>query len=84
MVWQDTRRRTTISWPVAPAFLVGLLLLSLVLVGLIQAGVFVYAYQRIGISPTWLLGLLALSMLGAPSTCRWPACPPRSSVPPAW
>jgi uncharacterized membrane protein len=65
MVWQDTRRRTTISWPVAPAFLVGLLLLSLVLVGLIQAGVVVYAYQRIGIGPAWLLGLLALAMLGS-------------------
>jgi uncharacterized membrane protein len=52
-----------VFWPAAPAFLVGLLLLSLVLVGLVQAGVLVYAYQRIGIGPGWLLGLLAISML---------------------
>jgi uncharacterized membrane protein len=65
MGWQDTRRRTTVFWPVAPAFLLGLLLLYLLLVGLVQAGVLVYAYQRVGISPAWLLGLLALSMLGS-------------------
>jgi uncharacterized membrane protein len=61
---QDTRRGTTVVWLVRPAFLVGLLLLSLVLVGLLQIGVLVYAYQRIGIGPVWLLALLALSMLG--------------------
>jgi hypothetical protein len=58
MAWQGTSRRTTILWPVAPAFLLGLLLVSLVLVGLVQVGVLVYAYQRIGISPAWLVGLV--------------------------
>jgi uncharacterized membrane protein len=65
MAWQGTSRRTTILWPVAPAFLLGLLRVSLVLVGLVQVGVLVYAYQRIGISPAWLVGLVALSMLGS-------------------
>lgn len=65
MAWRDTRDRTTICWPVAPGFLVGLLLLSLVVAGLVQVGVLVYAYQRIGIGPAWLLGLLALSLLGS-------------------
>ena len=65
MVWQGTSRRTTSLWPAGSAFLLGLVLLSLVLVGLVQAGVLVYAYQRIGVSPAWLLGLLALSMLGS-------------------
>jgi uncharacterized membrane protein len=65
MVWHDTRRQTPVLWPVAPAFLLGLLLLLLVVVGLVQAGVLVYAYRRIGIGPAWLLGLLALSMLGS-------------------
>ena len=65
MGWQDTSRRTTSLWPAGSAFLFGLVLLYLVLVGLVQAGVLVYAYQRIGISPGWLLGLLALSMLGS-------------------
>jgi len=63
-------------------FLLGLLLLSLVLVGLVQAGVLVYAYQRIGIGPAWLLGLLAVSMLGRAVNLPVPACLPRSSVPP--
>jgi uncharacterized membrane protein len=65
MAWQDTSHRTAVLWPAAPAFLVTLLVLSLVLVGLVQAGVLVYAHQRIGIGPAWLLGLLALSMLGS-------------------
>ena len=65
MGWQDTSRRTTSLWPAGSAFLFGLVLLYLVLVGLVQAGVLVYAYQRIGISPGWLVGLLALSMLGS-------------------
>jgi uncharacterized membrane protein len=65
MVWQGTSHRTTSLWPVGSAFLPVLVLLSLVLVGLVQAGVFVYAYQRIGISPAWLLGLLALTVLGS-------------------
>jgi hypothetical protein len=51
MAWQGTSRRTTGFWPAAPAFLLGLLLLSLVLVGLVQAGVLVYAYQRIADQP---------------------------------
>ncbi len=58
-------RRSPLFWPLTLPFLLVLVVLFLVLLGLVQVGALVYAYERIGISRTWLFTLLAVSILGS-------------------
>jgi uncharacterized membrane protein len=58
-------RRSPLFWPLALPFLLVLVVLFLVLLGLVQVGALVYAYERIGISRNWLFTLLAVSILGS-------------------
>jgi uncharacterized membrane protein len=52
-------------FPLAWPFLLGLLFLFVVVVALIELGVLKYAYERIGIPPRYVLGILLLSLLGS-------------------
>ncbi|HZD01273.1 MAG TPA: DUF1614 domain-containing protein [Actinomycetes bacterium] len=58
-------RRSPVFWPLALPFLLVLVVLFLVLLGLVQVGALVYAYERIGIDRDWLFTLLAASIVGS-------------------
>jgi uncharacterized membrane protein len=58
-------RRSPLFWPLTLPFLLVLLVLFLMLLGLVQVGALVYAYERIGISQDWLFTLLAVSIVGS-------------------
>jgi uncharacterized membrane protein len=58
-------RRSPVFWPLTLPFLLVLVVLFLVLLGLVQVGALVYAYERIGIDRDWLFALLAASMVGS-------------------
>jgi uncharacterized membrane protein len=58
-------RRSPVLWPLTLPFLLVLVVLFLVLLGLVQVGTLVYAYERIGIDRDWLFALLAASILGS-------------------
>jgi uncharacterized membrane protein len=58
-------RRSPMVPPLTLPFLLILVVLFLVLLGLVQVGTLVYAYERIGIDRDWLFALLGLSIVGS-------------------
>jgi len=52
-------------FPLAWPFFLGLAILLLIVIGLVELGLLRYAYERMGIPPRYVLGVLLLSLLGS-------------------
>lgn len=52
-------------FPLAAPFLAAFFLFTALLIGLLQLGAIEYAYEKIGVGPQYVLGLLVLSLLGS-------------------
>jgi uncharacterized membrane protein len=59
------RRRQMFYWPLGGSFLFAGLVAVALLIGLLQVGVFSYAFARLGISPAVALILLLVSLIGS-------------------
>jgi uncharacterized membrane protein len=67
-------------FPLAWPFILALFVLFLVVVALIEFGILKYAYERIGIPPRYVLGLLLLSLLGSAINIPVAELPPEEVV----
>lgn len=67
-------------FPLAWPFLLTLFFLFIVLVALVEFGILRYAYERIGIPPRYVLGVLLLSLLGSAVNIPVAEFPPEKVV----
>ncbi len=52
-------------FPLAWPFLLALAILAVVVIGLVELGILKYAYERMGVPPRYVFGVLLLSLLGS-------------------
>jgi len=67
-------------YPLAWPFLLILAFLFLVVVGLVELGILKYAYERMGIPPRYVLGVLLLSLIGSAINIPVAQLPPEKMV----
>lgn len=67
-------------FPLAWPFLLALALLFVVVVALVELGVLKYAYERMGVPPRYVLGVLLLSLLGSAVNIPVAQLPPEQMV----
>jgi uncharacterized membrane protein len=67
-------------FPLAWPFILALFVLFFIVVALIELGILKYAYERIGIPPRYVLGILLLSLLGSAINIPVAELPPEEVV----
>lgn len=67
-------------FPLAWPFILALFVLFIIAVALIELGILKYAYERIGVPPRYVLGLLLLSLLGSAINIPIAQLPPEEVV----
>lgn len=67
-------------FPLAWPFILALFVLFIVVVALIELGILKYAYERMGIPPRYVLGILLLSLLGSAINIPVAELPPEEVV----
>jgi uncharacterized membrane protein len=67
-------------FPLAWPFILALFVILFVVVALVEVGILEYAYERIGVPPRYVLGILLLSLLGSAINIPIAELPPEKVV----